>query len=64
MTVQELIDGLNTVKDKSIEVVVHGTDPTGYVYYNEVDDSGCDEVFLSEFDDEETKVFVISGGMF
>ena len=54
MTVQELIDGLNTVKDKSIEVVVHGTDPTGYIYYNEVDDSGCDEVFLSEFDDEET----------
>jgi hypothetical protein len=64
MTVQELINELNTVKDKSIEVVIQGTDPTNYIYYNEVEDSGCDEVFLSEFDDEETKVFIIDGGMF
>jgi hypothetical protein len=64
MTVKELINELNTVKDKSIEVVIQGTDPTNYIYYNEVEDSGCDEVFLSEFDDEETKVFIIDGGMF
>jgi phenylpyruvate tautomerase PptA (4-oxalocrotonate tautomerase family) len=34
MTVQELIDDLLTVKDKSIEVVIQGIDPTDYVYYN------------------------------
>jgi uncharacterized alkaline shock family protein YloU len=34
MTVQELIDDLLTVKDKSIEVVIQGVDPTDYVYYN------------------------------
>jgi hypothetical protein len=64
MTVQELIDDLLTVKDKSIEVVIQGVDPTDYVYYNEIEDCGCDEVLLSEDDDEETKVFIIDGGMF
>jgi hypothetical protein len=64
MTVQELINDLLTVKDKSIKVIIQGVDPTDYVYYNEIEDCGCDEVLLSEDDDEETKVFIIDGGMF
>jgi hypothetical protein len=64
MTVQELINDLLTVKDKSIKVIIQGVDPTDYVYYNEIEDCGCDKVLLSEDDDEETKVFIIDGGMF
>jgi hypothetical protein len=30
----------------------------------DIEDCGCDEVLLSEDDDEETKVFIIDGGMF
>jgi len=64
MTVKELIKKLEKVKDKDLEVVVQGIDPTDYVYYNDVEGVGVEKVYLSEFDDEETKVFIIDGGMF
>ena len=64
MTVKELIKRLEKVKDKDIEVIVQGVDPTDYCYYNEVDGVGVEKVYLSEDDDKKTKVFVIDGGMF
>jgi len=37
MTVQELIDQLNQVKNKNLKVVVRGTDPTDWVYHNNLE---------------------------
>lgn len=64
MTVKELIEELEKVKNKELEVVIHGTDPTGFTYYNEVEMLGKDKVYLSEDDTKKTKVFIIDGGMF
>jgi hypothetical protein len=64
MTVKELIKKLEKVKDKDMDVIVQGIDPTDYIYYNDVDSVGVEKVYLSEDDDEETKVFIIDGGMF
>jgi len=64
MTVKELIKRLEKVKDKEIEVIVQGIDPTDYIYYNEVDGVGVDKVYLSEDDNSKSKVFIINGGMF
>ena len=64
MTVQELIDELNKVKDKNIEVIIKDSDPTDWTYYNEIDDCGVDKVFLSDIDENKTKVFLIDGGYF
>jgi hypothetical protein len=64
MTVKELIKKLEKVKDKDLEVIVQGTDPTNYIYYNDVEYTGTNKVYLSEDDNKKTKVFVIDGGMF
>jgi hypothetical protein len=64
MTVKQLIKQLEKVKDKELEVVVQGTDPTGYTYYNEIEMLGKDKVYLSEDDNKKTKVYIIDGGMF
>jgi hypothetical protein len=64
MTVQELINKLQKVKNKDLEVVVRGTDPTDYEYNNEVESCGVEKVYLDEEDEKETKVFVIDGGVF
>jgi hypothetical protein len=64
MTVKELIEELEKVKNKELEVVVHGTDPTDYCYYNPVYSCGKEKVYLSEDDTKKTKVFIIDGGMF
>jgi hypothetical protein len=64
MTVKELIKKLEKIKDKDLEVVVQGIDPTDYVYYNDVEGVGVEKVYLSEDFDEKTKVFIIDGGMF
>jgi hypothetical protein len=64
MTVKELIKKLEKVKDQNMDVIVQGIDPTDYIYYNDVDGVGVEKVYLSEDDDEETKVFIIDGGMF
>jgi hypothetical protein len=64
MTVSELIKILEKVKDKELEVVIQGTDPTGWTYYNEIEMLGKDKVYLSEDDKKKTKVYIIDGGMF
>jgi len=64
MTVSELIKQLEKVKDKELEVVIQGTDPTGWTYYNEIEMLGKDKVYLSEDDKKKTKVYIIDGGMF
>ena len=64
MTVKELIKKLEKVKDKDMDVIVQGIDPTDYIYYNDVDGVGVEKVYLSEYDNKKTKVFIIDGGMF
>ena len=64
MTVNQLIKKLEKVKDKELEVVIQGTDPTDYVYYNEIEMEGVEKVYLSEDDTKKTKVYIIDGGMF
>jgi hypothetical protein len=64
MTVSKLIKILEKVKDKELEVVIQGTDPTGWTYYNEIEMLGKDKVYLSEDDKKKTKVYIIDGGMF
>jgi hypothetical protein len=63
MTVQELINRLNKVKDKSVEVIIRGTDPTDWTYNNEIDSCGVEKVYFED-DEEERKCFVIDGGCF
>ena len=64
MTVKQLIKQLEKVKDKELEVVIQGMDPTDYVYYNEIEMLGVEKVYLSEDDTKKTKVFIIDGGDF
>lgn len=64
MTVLELINKLQKVEDKNLNVVVRGMDPTDFYYHNDVEDCGVEEVYLCEDDENETKVFVIDGGVF
>jgi hypothetical protein len=64
MTVKELIKELKKVKNQDLEVIVQGIDPTDWTYYNEVEGVGVEKVYLSEDDDDKTKVFIIDGGMF
>jgi hypothetical protein len=64
MTVKKLIKKLEKVKDKELEVVIQGIDPTDYTYYNEIEMLGVDKVYLSEDDNKKTKVYIIDGGMF
>ena len=62
MTVQELIEILEKVENKDLEVIIQTTDPTDWVYRNDVEYTGVEEVLLSDFDEEETEVFIIDGG--
>ena len=62
MTVQELIDELQKVNNKNLKVVVQGSDPTDWVYNNEVEDVGVKNVYDEEIGYR--KRFVIDGGMF
>ena len=64
MTVKQLIKQLKKVKNKELEIVIQGTDPTDYVYYNEIEMEGVEKVYLSEDDIKKTKVDIIDGGMF
>jgi hypothetical protein len=77
MTVQELINELNKVKNKDIEVIVRGTDPTDWTYNNSVDGCEVEKVYFEDEDyeidednedDEDDEVgrecFVIDGGLF
>ena len=62
MTVKELIEVLEKVENKDLEVIIQTTDPTDWVYRNDVEYTGVEEVLLSDFDEEETEVFIIDGG--
>ena len=64
MTVNQLIKKLKKVKDKDIEVIVKGTDPTNWIYYNEIEMEGVEKVYLNEDDNKKTKVYIIDGGDF
>ena len=65
MTVQELIDELQKVKNKDLYIRIHGDGPDGWTYYNMVEFTS--EGVILEDDGEYgqyRKRFVISGGMF
>jgi cytoskeletal protein CcmA (bactofilin family) len=62
MTVQELINELEKVKNKNLKVVIQGMDPTDWVYNNEVVDIGEQNVYDGEIGYR--RRFVIDGGMF
>jgi hypothetical protein len=62
MTVQELINELEKVKNKNLKVVIQGVDPTDWVYNNEVVDIGEQNVYYDEIGYR--RRFVIDGGMF
>ena len=73
MTVQELINKLQKVENKELEVIIKGTDPTDFTYYNEIVDMEEEEIYNEDFeydedgendDDEFTTKFVIDAGMF
>ena len=65
MTVQELIDQLNQVKNKNLKVVVRGTDPTDWVYHNNLEGISEENVFYEGIDDcYYRRRLVIDGGMF
>ena len=65
MTVQELIDQLNQVKNKNLKIVVRGTDPTDWVYNNDLEGISEENVFYVDMDDcYYRRRLVIDGGMF
>ena len=62
MTVQELIEILEKVENKDLEVIVQSTDPTDWTYNNDLEYVGIGSVYLNDDDDDETEVFIIDGG--
>jgi len=63
MTVQELINELQQVKNKNLKVVIRGTDPTDWVYNNDVEGCGKDKVYYEDNDTYRWR-FIIDGGCF
>ena len=65
MTVQELINELQQVKNKNLQIVIRGTDPTDWVYHNEVGYISESNVFYEGIDDcYYRRRLVIDGGSF
>ena len=65
MTVQELIDELQKVKNKELYIRIHGTGPDGWTYYNMVEFTSEEVIFEDDGEyGQYRKRFVISGGMF
>jgi hypothetical protein len=65
MTVQELIDQLNQVKNKNLKIVVKGTDPTDWIYNNDLEGISEENVFYEGIGDcYYRRRLVIDGGMF
>jgi hypothetical protein len=48
MTVKELIEELQKVENKNLKVVVQGYDPTDWIYNNEVEGVGVQNVYDEE----------------
>jgi len=65
MTVQQLIDTLEQVQNKNLQVVIRGTDHTDYNSYNSITEEDIVErnVF-EEHRDEYRRRLVIDGGLF
>jgi hypothetical protein len=63
MTVQELINELQKVENKNLKVVVRGSDPTDFTYYNDVESVERDKVYYEEEDMYRYR-FIIDAGMF
>jgi predicted nicotinamide N-methyase len=65
MTVQQLIDTLEQVQNKGLQVVIRGTDHTDYNSYNSITEEDIDERNVYEEDkDQYRRRLVINGGLF
>jgi hypothetical protein len=76
MTVKELIDELNKIKNQDIDVIIKGTGPDDWVYMNDVEGyyetlviADVEDIYEIDKDDVDEgddvyTVFVIDGGMF
>lgn len=69
MTVQELINKLEKVKNKNLQIVIRGTDPTDFLYHNEIEGLSEENIFYQNYDGDEfdfyyRRRFVIDGGLF
>jgi hypothetical protein len=66
MTVQELINELQQVKNKNLQIVVRGTDPTDWIYNNKLEGIiGEKNVFYEDIDDcYYRRRLVLDGGSF
>jgi len=65
MTVQELINELQQVKNKNLQIVVRGTDPTDWIYNNELEGVSEKNVFYDDITNcYYRRRLVIDGGMF
>jgi len=64
MTVKKLIEQLSKLNPE-LDVIIQGTDPTDWTYYNDVVGKVKEQnVYLSENDGKKTKVVIIDGGCF
>ena len=80
MTVKELIAKLQQIEDQDVNVVIKGTDPTDWTYYNEIEsisfeqhtiehDEGItildDSDDIKDYDEDEIKpLLIIDAGSF
>ena len=65
MTVQELINELQQVKNKNLQIVVRGTDPTDWIYNNKLEGVSEENVFYDDITNcYYRRRLVIDGGSF
>ena len=65
MTVQQLIDKLQQIPNKHLNVVVSGVDHTDYMYFNTITEQDIEERNVYEEDNDQfRRRLVINGGMF
>ena len=65
MTVQQLIDTLEQVQNKHLNVVISGMDHTDYMYFNSITEFDIEERNVFEEDrDQYRRRLVINGGQF
>jgi hypothetical protein len=50
MTVKELIAKLEQIENKDMDIVIKGTDPTDFTYYNDIDEVNPSFLFQDEYD--------------
>jgi hypothetical protein len=65
MTVQQLIDKLEQIENKHLNVVISGTDHTDWLYHNSITEEDIVERNVFEEDrDQFRRRLVINGGQF